>query len=111
VTSRAYELRTYHAAPGRLGDLQNRFRQHTLALFAEHEIRVEGFWTPSDGDDDSTLVYLISYADRDAATQRWAEFQADPRWIEAKAKSEENGPLVASIDSLFLAPTDYSPLA
>jgi hypothetical protein len=110
VTSRAYELRTYHAAPGRRDDLETRFRDHTLGFFADHDIRVEGFFRPSDEGADYSLVYLLSYDDREAGTRQWAAFQADPRWQQAKAKSEENGPLVASIESVFLEPTDYSPL-
>jgi len=31
-----YELRVYHAVPGRLGDLLARFRDHTTKLFERH---------------------------------------------------------------------------
>ena len=37
-----YELRTYVAAPGKMEDLHNRFRNHTMALFAKHGIQVNG---------------------------------------------------------------------
>ena len=33
--TRTFELRTYYAAPGKLDDLQSRFRDHTIALFKE----------------------------------------------------------------------------
>ena len=36
--SRVYEMRIYHAAPGKLDDLNKRFREHTLKLFAKHGI-------------------------------------------------------------------------
>ena len=45
--------------------------------------------------------------DRD---KRFAAFQADPDWIAARAKSEEGGPLVASISNSILTPTKFSAL-
>ena len=46
--SRLYELRTYYAPEGKLENLLNRFRQHTLKLFYKHNMRAEGFWVPMD---------------------------------------------------------------
>ena len=34
--TRVYELRIYHAAPGKLDDLNKRFRDHTVKLFEKH---------------------------------------------------------------------------
>src|SRR5579864_9763386 len=34
-----YELRVYHAAPRKLGELLARFRDHTAKLFAKHGIK------------------------------------------------------------------------
>jgi len=31
-----YELRVYHAPPGKLGELLARFREHTLKLFEKN---------------------------------------------------------------------------
>jgi hypothetical protein len=45
-----------------------------------------------------------------ARDQHFASFQADPEWIEARRKSEENGPLVASIANSILRPTAFSAL-
>jgi hypothetical protein len=33
---------------------------------------------------------------------------ADPEWIAARAKSEENGLIVGSIENMFLQPTAFS---
>src|SRR3981081_330278 len=41
-----YELRVYHAAPGKLGELQSRFRDHTINLFDRHGIKSVAYWTP-----------------------------------------------------------------
>jgi hypothetical protein len=105
ATTHVYELRTYTAAEGRLPNLQARFRDHTLTVF--------GYWTPIEGPTaGTTLVYLLEHPSRDEARKNWAEFGADPEWKKVKADSETNagGPLTTKIDSVFLAPTDYSPM-
>ena len=70
--SRVFELRTYHAVPGKLDALHDRFRDHTLPLFDKHGIAVVGFWTPKDGQDipTDTLVYLLAFSDRDTREKR-----------------------------------------
>ena len=40
----------------------------------------------------------------------WDEFMSDPVWIEAKAESERNGPLVADVANRILKPTPFSPI-
>src|SRR5207248_4117129 len=34
-----YELRVYHAAPGKLGELLARFRDHTIKIFDRHGLK------------------------------------------------------------------------
>ncbi|MCU1528672.1 MAG: family containing protein [Frondihabitans sp.] len=111
MSERVFELRTYTAEPGRLADVQKRFREHTVGFFAKHGLEVVAFFTPLDGPTaDNTLVYLLAFDSRAAAETAWASFQADPEWLSVRAASMENGPIVASIESVFLSPTDYSPL-
>ena len=106
-----YELRTYHAAPGRLADLEARFRDHTMALFRKHGIEVVGFWRPLDEPDcQNTLIYVLRFPSRSNGSECWKAFQSDPAWIEAKRQSEVNGVLAESIDSVFMEPTDFSPI-
>ena len=104
-----YELRTYTAAPGKLADLQARFRDHTIGIFARHNMTVVGFWTPDVPDNDK-LVYLMSYPDRASCDASWAAFRIDPEWKEVKSNSEVNGILAPHIESQYLTPTDFSPL-
>ena len=110
--SRAFELRTYTAAPGKLDALHSRFRDHTNALFAKHGMTIVGFWVPSDKDKgaDNTLVYLLAYPDRAAREKAWEAFRKDPEWIKARDASEAAGKLVDKIDSVMLTATDYSPM-
>lgn len=103
-----FELRTYHAAEGKLTALHARFNDHTLDLFQKHGMTHVAYWTPLENEA-QTLVYLLAYPDRAAREASWKAFLADPVWQAAKAESEKDGKLVAKIESLFLHPTDYSP--
>jgi hypothetical protein len=108
---RVFELRTYTAADGKLNDLQARFRNHTTGLFKKHGITNIGYWVPQDAPlSQTTLVYIIAYPNREEAKKRWAAFAADPEWTKARTASEVNGRLTAKVESLFMSPTDFSPL-
>jgi hypothetical protein len=105
-----YELRIYHAVPGKLENLVARFRDHTMKLFADHGIKSVAYWTALDEPvKSSTFFYILEHPSREAATANWKAFQDDPEWKSVKAKSEENGKLVEKIDSTFLTLTDFSP--
>ncbi len=110
--NRVFELRTYYTNEGKLGDLHKRFREHTCALFQKHGIELVGFWTPQDEKDGKgdKLVYLIAFPSRDAAKASWKAFQDDPEWKKVYAESHKNGVLVKKVDSVYLDPTDYSPI-
>ncbi len=105
-----YELRIYHAAPGKLDDLNKRFRDHTVKLFEKHGMKNIGYWTPMDTAD-SRLIYVLEHASRDAARKSFAAFGADPEWKAAQKASEVNGPLLIKngVESYFMQPTDFSP--
>jgi hypothetical protein len=105
-----HELRIYHAMPGRLPDLNRRFEAITLKLWDKHGIRQVGFWTVMVGDSNQDLYYLIEWESLAEREQRWNAFAADPEWLAAKARTEEQGPLISHLSNLFLAPTAYSKL-
>jgi hypothetical protein len=106
-----YELRTYWAAPGKAEALHARFRNVTLALFARHQMQVVGFWTPSgDVEAHGDIVYLLAFPSQEHAEIAWTAFRADSDWQAGKAASEVGGTLVTRLTSVFLQPTDYSPL-
>lgn len=108
---RVFELRTYTTAPGRLPALNRRFREHTLALFARHGMTSVVYGTPQDSARaQNTLVYLLAHPSREAAAQSWAAFGADPEWQRVQKASEADGRIVERVESVFLAPTDYSPM-
>jgi len=109
---RVFELRTYHTNAGKLTDLHKRFRDHTCELLKKHGAELIGFWTPEDEKDGkgSKLVYLVAFPSREAAAATWKEFQDDPEWKRVREESHRNGVLVNKVESVYLDPTDYSPI-
>jgi hypothetical protein len=108
--STVYELRVYHAAPGKLPELLARFREHTTKLFERHGMKNVAYWTPLDEPQKSnTLIYILQHPSREAAAANWKSFQEDPEWIRVRDKSEANGKLVEKVDSTFMVLTDFSP--
>jgi len=110
--SRCFEIRTYHAAPGKLEELHARFRDHTIRLFKKHGMEIVGFWGPTDKEkgSENTLVYLLAFPSREAREKAFQAFGADPEWKKARDESEKNGKLVEKVDSVFMMATDYSPI-
>ncbi len=109
VNQRVFEMRTYYAAPGKMKELHARFRDHTCKLFEKHGMTNVGYWVPTDEPrSQSTLIYILAHASRDAAKQSWKDFQADPDWIKVKEASEANGKIVTKVESIYADPTDFS---
>ena len=105
---RAYELRIYHAALGKLDDLNKRFRDHTTAIFERHGMQNIGYWVPLDNTN-NVLIYIIAHQSREAAAKSWKAFGSDPEWRSVAKASEANGKLVIKVESYYMQPTDYSP--
>lgn len=104
-----YELRIYHAFPGKLEDLHKRFREHTVKLFEKHGMEVVGFWGPTDKEhgSETKLHYILAYPSREARAASWKAFQADPDWVKARTASEVNGKLVEKVEQVYLGEVDY----
>ena len=103
-----YEMRNYRCLPGRLPALLKRFETVTLKLWEQHGIRQAGFFTTVIGDSNQELIYLLAWDSMAERESKWNQFQTDPAWIAARAKSEEDGQILANITSQFLAPTAFS---
>jgi hypothetical protein len=106
--TRVFEMRTYTTNEGKLPDLQKRFREHTMELFTRHGITNIAYFTPQDKP--NTLVYILAYENREVAKTQWAAFASDPEWKKVSAASDANGKIVSHVDSVFMDPTDYSPI-
>jgi ribosomal protein L3 len=111
AANRVFEIRTYTTPPGKLDALKARFRDHTIALFTKHDMTSVGYWVPQDAPmKDNTLIYVLAHPSREEAAKNWAAFRADPDWVKAKAESEKDGPLTTKVESVFVDPTDFSPI-
>ena len=103
-----YELRIYHCIPGRLPALLKRFEGTTLAMWEKHGIRQAGFWTVLVGESNQDLYYMLAWDSMAERETKWNAFMADPVWGAARAESEKDGPILASVSNSFLAPTSFS---
>ena len=108
-SDRVFELRIYHTVPGKLPELESRFRDIYSKLLAKHDLQVVGYWVPEGAAEwDNTLVYLVVHSSREEAKKNWDAMLADPEVQEA-IKSEQADKLVEKIDRTYMRPTDFSP--
>ena len=106
-----YELRTYTAPEGKLGELNARFRNHTLKIFERHGMKNVLYMTPQDApDSQNTLIYVLEHQSREAAKKSWDGFRTDPEWMKVAKETTANGPITTKVVSVFADPTDYSPM-
>lgn len=105
-----YESRVYRCLPGRLPALLKRFETVTLKLFEKHGVRPVGFFTTLIGESNQELTYFLAWESLAERETRWTAFSTDPDWLAARAKSEEDGQIVANIVSQLLTPTAFSAL-
>ena len=86
----------------------NRFRDHTVRIFARHGMVSIGYFIPQD--QPNTLIYVLQHPSREAATKNWDAFRNDPEWKAARAASEANGPILVKTQSVYMDPTAFSAL-
>lgn len=113
--ARTFELRTYTPNPGKLNDLLARFENHTLKLFKKHGMENIAYWlttdpTKPDATGQPKLVYLLAHKSEADGKKSFDAFRNDPEWIKVKAESEKNGALTQKVESVYMQPTDYSPI-
>jgi hypothetical protein len=105
---RVFELRIYHAVPGKLPVMEARFREKTSKILARHNLNVVAYWVADEAPDNS-FVFLISHESRDEAKKNWDAFRLDPEFQEV-AKSEQDEKTLEKADIIWLRPTDFSPM-
>lgn len=111
ASTRVFELRTYTANAGKFDAMKVRFRDHILPLFKKHNLTVVGFWTPADPPlSENTLIYILAHDSREAAKKNWAAFSADPVRKQVWADTEKDGPINMKVESVYINPTDFSPI-
>ena len=105
-----FELRVYHAVPGKVPALVSRFRDTASKLLAKHDLKAVGYWVPEDAPaSDNTFIYILAHPSREEAKKNWDALRADPAFQEM-AKSEQAEKLLEKVDSTYMQPTDFSPM-
>lgn len=111
-SNRFFELRVYHAAPGKLPALEAQFRDTTSKLLAKHNLHVVGYWVSEDTAPvglGNTFVFMVAHTSREEAKTNWQAFRADPGFQQL-LKAEQSEKLVEKIDVTYMRPTDFSPM-
>jgi len=110
-SGKVFELRTYTAPEGKLPNLLARFRDHTLRIFEQHGMTNVGYWVPQDAPaSENTLIYVLAHDSREAAAKSWDAFRNDAEWQRIAEESQVDGRIVASVESVFMDATDFSPM-
>jgi hypothetical protein len=114
ASNRVFELRIYHAVPGKMPVLEARFRDTTSKLLAKHDLKVVGYWVAEDAAVadhalNNTFVFMVAHPNREEAKKNWQAVWADPGFQEM-LKSEQADKTVEKIDATYMHPTDFSPL-
>jgi hypothetical protein len=109
-SNRVFELRIYHAVPGKVPALESRFRDTASKLLAKHSLKAVGYWIPDDTPAfDNTFIYVLAHPSREEAKKNWDAMHADPGFQEM-IKSEQAEKLVEKLDSVYMRPADFSPM-
>jgi len=109
-SNRVFELRVYHAPPGKVPALESRFRGTVSKLLTKHDLKVVGYWVPENASAlDNTFVYIVAHPSREEAKKNWDALHADPDFQEV-VKSVQAESLVEKVDSTYMRPTDFSPI-
>ena len=109
--SRVLEIRTYTTHDGKLPALVERMGHGEGKVFERLGMKPMGFFVAAEAPkSDNTFVYILSHESREKAKENWAKFGQDSEWKEIRQRSEAAGPIVAKAETVFVNPTDYSPL-
>lgn len=101
-----YELRMYHTAPGRLGDVAARMRDLVPAVFRKHSFPAPlAEWRATAGSKMPLFVWMITWPDSETRSRTFASLYGDKEWMDIRAQT--NGPreMVLQYDISFMADT------
>lgn len=108
---RVFELRTYTMHPGRVSNINARFRDHTRTLFENHGMTNIVYWfTEAKEGEQTQLVYLLAHKDEAAGNASFLTFRDDPAWVSVRDASEADGKIVEKVESVYFKPLPFSPL-
>lgn len=106
-----FQLRTYHCFPGKIENIQTRFRDHTRDLFAKQGLKNYPYWITVEKDGaQPKLVYLLGHDSKEAFNAAFDRFRVDPEWVKARDESEAPGKIVEKVDAVFYKALPFSPM-
>jgi hypothetical protein len=105
-SNQVFELRVYHALPGKLPALEARFRDKTSKILARHDLKVVGYWVAEEASDNS-FIWIVADPSREEAKKNWAAMMADPEFQDV-IKAEQAEKLVEKVDVTYMRATDFS---
>ncbi|MQA29190.1 MAG: NIPSNAP family protein [Luteitalea sp.] len=109
--NRVLEIRTYTTHDGRLPALVERMGNGEGQVFERLGMKPMGYFVAAEAPkSENTFVYILSHESREKAKENWAKFREDPEWKVIRQRSEAAGPVVAKSETIFVDPTDFSPL-
>jgi len=111
--NRVFELRIYHAVPGKAPALESVFRDASKVM-ASHGINVVGYWVPNEDPTwKDTFIYIVAHPSREEAKKSWDALHADPAfrpYVEAAKPLIDKVGKVFRVDEVYMRPTDFSPM-
>jgi hypothetical protein len=109
-SNRVFQLRVYHALPGKLPALESRFREKTSKILARHNLDVVGYWVTDDASaSENAFIWVVASSSREEVKKSFAAMMADPEFQEV-IKAEQADKLVDKVDVTEMRPTDFSPI-
>ncbi len=106
-----FQLRTYHCFPGKIENIQTRFRDHTRDLFDKQGLKNYPYWLTVEKDGaQPKLVYLLGHDNKTEFNAAFDRFRVDPDWVKARDASEASGKIVEKVVSVFYTALPFSPM-
>lgn len=108
--NRTFEMRTYTATPGKIENVLTRFRDHTTKLFKKHGMTNIAYFKTIEKEGQAKLLYFLAHNSEEAGKASFDAFRNDPKWNKVKSESIKDGEIVQKVESIYMSPTDFSPI-
>ena len=99
-----YELRTYQAGGGRMGEMEKLMASDCTAVLQRAKVpRPLGAWHALAGPRLPAFVWILAWNSLDERNAAWAAFGADPQWQQLRRAAHEKTELTARVDTEFMS--------
>ena len=109
---RAFDLRIYSVAPGKLDAFRDRWRDFAVPVYRRHGLHSIGWWIAEtkDAAGRDQFVCLLAGESTESIRRSIAAFHEDPEWRRVELDTEREGRLREGVVAHRLVPTDFSVL-